>query len=114
MDEVTNVNREESVTREEIRAEDERVRHSVELSNRVHSADHESPEEIRREIGVDSLAFLSLDGLYEAFGKGPRDDSAPAFTDHCFTGDYPTRLTDQNEAHRNAMIQQLSFLAESS
>ncbi|HNS87355.1 MAG TPA: amidophosphoribosyltransferase, partial [Parvularculaceae bacterium] len=71
-------------------------------------------EEIRREIGVDSLAFLSLDGLYEAFGKGPRDDSAPAFTDHCFTGDYPTRLTDQNEAHRNAMIQQLSFLAESS
>ena len=73
-----------------------------------------SVEEIRREIGVDSLAFLSLDGLYEAFGKGPRDDSAPAFTDHCFTGDYPTRLTDQNDTQRNAMIQQLSFLAESS
>jgi len=73
-----------------------------------------SVEEIRREIGVDSLAFLSLDGLYEAFGKGPRDDSAPAFTDHCFTGDYPTRLTDQNESARNAMIQQLSFLAETS
>lgn len=71
-------------------------------------------EEIRREIGADSLAFLSLDGLYEAFGKGPRDESAPAFTDHCFTGDYPTRLTDQTEAQRNAMIQQLSFLAESS
>lgn len=71
-------------------------------------------EEIRREIGVDSLAFLSLDGLYEAFGKGPRDDSAPAFTDHCFTGDYPTRLTDQVEAQRSAMIEQLSFLAESS
>ncbi len=73
-----------------------------------------SVEEIRREIGVDSLAFLSLDGLYEAFGKGPRDDAAPAFTDHCFTGDYPTRLTDQNEAQRSAMIEQLSFLAESS
>ncbi|MCB2096936.1 MAG: amidophosphoribosyltransferase [Parvularculaceae bacterium] len=71
-------------------------------------------EEIRAEIGVDSLAFLSLDGLYEAFGKGPRDETAPAFTDHCFTGDYPTRLTDQNEAQRSAMIQQLSFLAESS
>ena len=73
-----------------------------------------SVEEIRKEIGVDSLAFLSLDGLYEAFGKGPRDDSAPAFTDHCFTGDYPTRLTDQVEAQRSAMIEQLSFLAESS
>ncbi len=73
-----------------------------------------SVEEMRREIGVDSLAFLSLDGLYEAFGKGPRDQSAPAFTDHCFTGDYPTRLTDINDASRSAMIEQLSFLAESS
>ena len=73
-----------------------------------------SVEEIRKEIGVDSLAFLSLDGLYEAFGKGPRDHTAPAFTDHCFTGDYPTRLTDQVETQRSAMIQQLSFLAESS
>lgn len=73
-----------------------------------------SVEEIRKEIGVDSLAFLSLDGLYEAFGKGPRDETAPAFTDHCFTGDYPTRLTDQNDAQRSAMIEQLSFLAESS
>ncbi len=71
-------------------------------------------EEIRREIGVDSLAFLSLDALYEAFGKGPRDQSAPAFTDHCFTGDYPTRLADQADAERSAMIEQLSFLAESS
>ncbi|MCA8889433.1 MAG: amidophosphoribosyltransferase [Parvularculaceae bacterium] len=71
-------------------------------------------EEMRDEIGVDSLAFLSLNGLYEAFGKGPRDSAAPAFTDHCFTGDYPTLLTDQTEANRSAMIQQLSFLAESS
>lgn len=71
-------------------------------------------EEMRKAIGVDSLAFLSLDGLYESFGKGPRDKSAPAFTDHCFTGDYPTRLTDQIEAQRSASIHQLSFLAETS
>jgi amidophosphoribosyltransferase len=71
-------------------------------------------EEMRDEIGADSLAFLSLDALYEAFGKGRRDKSAPAFTDHCFTGDYPTRLTDQAEAERSAMIEQLSFLAETS
>jgi amidophosphoribosyltransferase len=73
-----------------------------------------SVDEIRAEIGVDSLAFLSLDGLYEAFGKGPRDKAAPAFTDHCFTGDYPTRLTDLGETQRSAMIEQLSLLAETS
>lgn len=71
-------------------------------------------EEIRDYIGVDSLAFLSVDGLYEAMGKGPRDKASPAFTDHCFTGDYPTPLTDHNEADRDAIISQLSFLAESS
>ena len=75
---------------------------------------HKSPEEIRQEIGADSLAFLSLDGLYEALGKGQRDKNKPAFTDHCFTGDYPTPLTDRDEAHRNAVITQLSFLAETS
>ncbi|MEL6359880.1 MAG: amidophosphoribosyltransferase [Pseudomonadota bacterium] len=73
-----------------------------------------SVDEIRAEIGADSLAFLSLDGLYLALGKGERDESAPAFTDHCFTGDYPTSLTDQNETDRNAIVTQLSFLAESS
>jgi len=71
-------------------------------------------EQMRELIGVDSLAFLSLDGLYQAFRKGPRNSSAPAFTDHCFTGDYPTRLTDRDEGARNAMITQLSFLAETS
>lgn len=73
-----------------------------------------SIEEMREIIGVDSLAFLSLDGLYKAFRKGRRDSTDPAFTDHCFTGDYPTRLTDQAEGERNAMITQLSFLAETS
>jgi len=70
--------------------------------------------EMRAALGVDSLAFLSLDGLYECFGKGKRNNAAPAFTDHCFTGDYPTRLTDELEKDRTAKIQQLSFLAESS
>ncbi|MEO1137604.1 MAG: amidophosphoribosyltransferase, partial [Pseudomonadota bacterium] len=55
-----------------------------------------SVEEMRALIGVDSLAFLSLDGLYKAFRKGKRDQAAPAFTDHCFTGDYPTRLVDRD------------------
>ena len=73
-----------------------------------------SVEDMRELIGVDSLAFLSLEGLYKAFRKGHRDESAPAFTDHCFTGDYPTRLIDRDESARNAMITQLSFLAETS
>jgi amidophosphoribosyltransferase len=45
-------------------------------------------------IGVDSLAFISIDGLYQALGRPGRDANAPAFCDACFTGDYPIALTD--------------------
>jgi amidophosphoribosyltransferase len=45
-------------------------------------------------IGVDSLAFISLDGLYRALGRGGRDRAQPAFCDACFTGDYAIPLTD--------------------
>jgi amidophosphoribosyltransferase len=45
-------------------------------------------------IGVDSLAFISIDGLYQALGRPGRDPKAPAFCDACFTGDYPIALTD--------------------
>ncbi len=51
-------------------------------------------EEMRAFIGADSLAFLSVDGLYRAVGLPGRDPVHPQFTDHCFTGDYPTPLTD--------------------
>ena len=47
-----------------------------------------------RFIGADSLQFLSIDGLYDAVGGIPRDPRNPQFTDHYFTGDYPTPLTD--------------------
>ena len=49
---------------------------------------------MRAYIGVDSLAFLTVDGIYRAMGYAGRDNAAPQFTDHCFTGDYPTPLTD--------------------
>ena len=42
------------------------------------------------------MAVLSIDGLYDAVGGIARDKAAPQFTDHCFTGDYPTPLTDLN------------------
>ena len=65
-------------------------------------------EAMGRYIGADSLAFLSIDGLYRAVGGEARNDAAPQFTDHYFTGDYPTTLTDLM-GERTA---QLSLLAE--
>ena len=66
-------------------------------------------EEMRAWIGADSLAFLSVDGIYRAMGCDGRDPNRPQFTDHCFTGDYPTTLTDMNGKDIRA---QLSLLAE--
>ncbi|MCR4282970.1 MAG: amidophosphoribosyltransferase [Bauldia sp.] len=54
-----------------------------------------SVEEIAAFIKVDSLAFLSIDGLYRAVGEARRNAEAPQFCDACFTGAYPTRLTDR-------------------
>jgi amidophosphoribosyltransferase len=51
-------------------------------------------EGMRAYIGADSLAFLSIDGIYRAMGETGRNPRLPQFTDHCFTGDYPTPLTD--------------------
>jgi amidophosphoribosyltransferase len=61
-----------------------------------------SLEEMRAFIGADSLAFLSVDGIYRAMGYAGRNDSAPQFTDHCFTGDYPTPLADLELERRGA------------
>ena len=47
-------------------------------------------------IDADSLAFISIDGLYRALGD-ERDARQPQRCDACFTGDYPTRLTDAEE-----------------
>jgi amidophosphoribosyltransferase len=69
-----------------------------------------SLEEMRKFIGADSLAFLSVDGIYRAMGLPGRDAAKPQFTDHCFTGDYPTTLTDLGA--RDASPRQLSLLAE--
>ena len=57
---------------------------------------YSSLEAMCKFIGADSLAFLSIDGLYEAVGGEKRNPQQPQFTDHYFTGDYPTQLTDLN------------------
>ena len=47
---------------------------------------------IAKEIGADSLAFISIDGLYRAMGEAGRNPDGPQFCDACFTGDYPIKL----------------------
>jgi len=59
-------------------------------------------------IGVDSLAFISIDGLYRAMGEPRRDRLAPQFCDACFSGDYPITPTDADNGEASM---QLSLLA---
>ncbi len=68
-----------------------------------------SIEEMTRYIQVDSLGFLSIDGLYRAVGSVARDNEQPQYCDACFTGDYPTALTD---AAGSGPVRQLSLLAD--
>jgi len=68
-------------------------------------------EQMGRFIGVDSLAFISLDGLYRAMGEAKRNAGQPQYCDACFSGDYPIALTDLNA---NELQGELSFLAKAS
>jgi amidophosphoribosyltransferase len=45
---------------------------------------------------------------------GARDPKNPQFTDHYFTGEYPTRLLDREiaEGRNEAVDRQLSFLVD--
>ena len=60
-------------------------------------------------IHADSLAFVSIDGLYKALGEAGRAAIRPKHCDACFTGDYPTTLTDQDEAQD---VDQFALLEE--
>ncbi|MBC6497552.1 MAG: amidophosphoribosyltransferase [Alphaproteobacteria bacterium GM7ARS4] len=63
-------------------------------------------EAIAREVGVDSIAFLSLERLYRAIHEGKEtacaaSSSSPkgkGFCDACFTGHYPIPLVDVGHA----------------
>jgi amidophosphoribosyltransferase len=70
-----------------------------------------SHDEMTRLLGVDTLGFLSVEGLYWAMGEERRNGASPQFTDHCFTGDYPTPLLDHS-AERASKDYQLSLLVE--
>ena len=66
-------------------------------------------DEMCAHIGADSLAFVTIDGLYRAVGGANRDEQRPQFCDACFTGAYPTPLTDHDDADDT---DQFSLLAE--
>jgi len=64
-------------------------------------------EGMRDFIDADSLAFVSIGGLYRAVGEARRNGGIPQFCDACFSGDYPIEPTDASESRR-----QLSLLVE--
>ena len=66
-------------------------------------------EAMRKLIGADTLAFISIDGLYRAMGEPGRNNDKPQFCDACFSGDYPIALTDRMSEQ---VPRQLSLLAE--
>jgi amidophosphoribosyltransferase len=72
-------------------------------------AAQKSIEEMRQFIQADSLSFVSINGLYRALGESERLDNNPRYCDACFTGDYPTTLTDLAERDQP---NQLTLLAE--
>ena len=49
-------------------------------------------DQVAKDIDADSLAFISIDGLYRALGEARRETASPQFCDACFTGDYPIAL----------------------
>ncbi len=72
-------------------------------------AANNSIKEMEKKLKLDSLYFLSIGGLYKSMGLTNRNSVSPQFTDHCFSGDYPTELTDKNEG---ILSSQLSLLSD--
>ena len=70
-----------------------------------------SLEAMTEMLEVDSLGFLSVEGLYWAMGEEYRSENCPQYTDHCFTGAYPTPLIDRDRKMLDGS-KQLSFLVE--
>ena len=67
-----------------------------------------SIESIVKKLGVNSLKFLSIKGLYNAMGHEKRNNHSPQYTDHCFTGDYPTELVDRDSGNLSTQLSLLS------
>jgi amidophosphoribosyltransferase len=66
---------------------------------------------MRKFVGADSLAFISMDGLYRAMGEGKRNAQKPQFCDACFNGEYPIALTDLTGGAAKRQLSLLSNVA---
>ena len=83
--------------------------YGIDTPNKRLIAANLSVDEIAKQVGVKSLKFLSIQGLYRALGYKDRNDRNPQFTDHCFTGDYPVKPTDnKNLIDKNNQLSLLS------
>jgi amidophosphoribosyltransferase len=81
--------------------------YGIDMHTREEMVAHErTPEEVANEVGADSLAYLSLDGVYEAVGT-PR----AVHCDACFTGSYP--LGDEDEAGGKDALEQIAVVPAS-
>ncbi len=69
-------------------------------------------EEMAKFIGADSLAFISIDGLYRAVGEKGRNNESPQYCDACFTGEYPIRLVDFEGDEMNCELSVLAKTAD--
>jgi len=86
--------------------------YGVDMPNteRLLAANHDL-DTMNKLLGSESLGFLSIEGLYWAIGKEQRNNDYPQFSDHCFTGDYPTALVDVDRRSQGKNPQ-MSFLVE--
>lgn len=66
-----------------------------------------SVDKIAKHIGVDSLAYISVEGLYKAVGEDGRDNETPQYCDACFTGEYAIPLTDHKNNQTGTNVTQL-------
>jgi amidophosphoribosyltransferase len=67
-------------------------------------------DEMARFIGADSLAFVSIEGLYRALGETRSAGVVPKYCDACFTGDYPIPTSDFTHGHIPASVSQMAEL----
>lgn len=67
-------------------------------------AAYHSVKEMAEMIGVDSLEYLSIDGLYKAVGGFKRNNKCSQYCDACLTGEYPIPLTDKENGNNVAPI----------